>query len=745
MARATEISRDIAMAIAVALAVARSGAAQADAIPASEGHLRVRTVALAPRVDGRLDDAAWAEADSITDFRQREPVSGAPASERTVVRVVRHGDVLFVAVRCDDRDVGAVRAAQLRRDSDLASDDEVTLLIDGFFDRRSGFLFRTNPNGVMWDAEISGLEEVNTNWNGIWEVATSRDATGWSAEFRIPLRTLRFGAGAARAFGFNVRRTIRRANEEVLWRGYGRAQGLMQLAYEGELRDLGPLDRARDVDVKPFVLLDAAVAERDSTLARIRAPLASGKVGVDVKVALTPTLTADLTLNTDFAQVEVDKQVINLTRFPLFFPEKREFFLESSGLFSFGTEGRAQLFYSRTIGLVGDTVVPILAGARVYGRIGRWALGAMNVQTGGIDNANHLALRVKGDVFARGYAGLMFTQRAGSSVAPAAQAMGMDVDLPLIAGRRNVEPKVWIAASRTEGLAATPTAFRVSVDYPNELFDNFVSLYRIQSGFAPPLGFVRRTGIWETTGHIDYMPRPDVLGVRRLDIIAPIPAWDIIADENGSLADARAWQTAFLEWRPLGGSLHAGDSFELNVQRLFDGPTGAFDVFPGTVISAGRYWWTRGEVQFQSFSGRALSVSTVASFGGFYDGSSFNLEMNGAWRTGGHLIVSTELTRSEVTLPGGRFTAVAAGGRAEYAFTTRTDAMLFVQYANDDRLLSFNARVHYSPVVGDELYVVWTSGYTTDGAARFSLPSPSAWVRPLNGVLAIKFVHRFAP
>src|SRR5712664_2588074 len=277
--------------------------------------IRATAIRATVRLDGRLDEPFWATADSIDDFRQREPLEGSPATERTVVKVAHDADALYIAVRCSDSNMGGVQASQLRRDADLSSDDNVRLLIDSF-------------------------DDLDENWNGIW-AAVSRDSAGWTAEFRIPLLALRFRAVRNTKFGFNVRRFIRRKNEEDLWRSYGRAQGFYRLNNEGTIHDL---------ELYPYVLGRAVEAEHDSVGRETRGGYLNGKAGVDAKLGITPTLTADVTVNTDFAQVEADQQVINLSRFPVFFPEKRQFFLESIGIFGLGTPGRAQLFYSRRIG-----------------------------------------------------------------------------------------------------------------------------------------------------------------------------------------------------------------------------------------------------------------------------------------------------------------------------------------------------------------------------------------------------------
>jgi Domain of unknown function (DUF5916)/Carbohydrate family 9 binding domain-like len=700
-------------------------------------------------LDGRLLEAVWSSADSITEFRQREPLEGAPASERTVVKVVRDADALYVAVHAYDRSPNAIRATQLRRDADLSADDNITVLIDSFHDRRSAFVFQTNPNGAMWDGQFSGVDNLNENWNGIWDVAVSRDSTGWVAEFSIPFQTLRFEAGAGAAFGFNVRRFIRRNNEETLWRGWSRTQGLYHLLAEGDLAGLGVLERARNLALMPYLLTRVVAPEHDALGNRVGDGFVGGKGGLDAKMAVSPTLTADVTVNTDFAQVEADQQIINLTRFPLFFPEKREFFLESSGIFAFGTEGRAQLFYSRRIGL--DELgapYPILGGARVTGRAGPWTLGLLDTRTGGLDQANDAVFRVKHDLLERSYIGAMLIDRAGPGVGGNQRAGGMDIDLPLVVRGYNIEPSFWIAGTQDPGIRGTPVAWRYGTDFPNDLFDNFVSLYRIDSGYAPPLGFVRRTGIWETTGHIDYMPRPGVLGIRRLDFEAPIPSWDIIANETSSpsaLADSRSWQTATFTWQVLGGSLQSGDEFSASVLRLMDAPTEVFDVFRTVTIEAGRYWWTRGQLQYQTSLGRPVSVGIVAGSGGFYGGHSVDGSLSGTWRGGGHLIAGVDLSRTEAQLPSGHFVATQAAGRLEYALNRRTSFLSFVQFNNEDRRADFNLRFHWIPQIGDDVYLVWNSGYTTDPDAPYRFPSRRALSRSLNGAFVVKAVHRFAP
>ncbi|HEX6815761.1 MAG TPA: DUF5916 domain-containing protein [Gemmatimonadaceae bacterium] len=720
---------------------AQDSTARRDLGPANS--ITVREVGAAPRTDSGIDAAAWSGADSITNFRQRDPSEGAPGSERTVVKILHDHDALFVAVRAWDRDASRIRATQLRRDADLSSDDNVTILIDSFHDRRSAYLFQTNPNGARWDAQIT-TQETNQDWNGIWYVTTRRDSTGWTAIFRIPFRTLRFTSGAGAAFGFNVRRYVRRKNEEDLWRGWRRTEGLDQLLSEGELVGLGGGSRARDIELRPYALASAHQAPHDSALTPTGGAGVSGKAGVDAKLAVSPTLTADLTVNTDFAQVEVDSQVINLTRFPTFFPEKREFFLESSGIFEFGFNQKALLFYSRRIGLTDSgTVAPILAGARLYGRTGPWSLGFIDARTGGDENDNDAVVRVKHDLFDRSYVGAMATLRTGPNVQGTEVAAGVDADFPLVVGGQNIEPTVWVAGTRTPQAPGTQVAWRVATDFPNDLFDNFVGLARYDAGFAPTLGFVNRTDAWETYGHIDFMPRPHALGIRQLEF--ELPSWDIYANHNGSLLHARDWQNATIEWHPLGAVFESGDQFQVMIVRAMDAPTSPFPIARGVSIPAGRYWWTQTGAQFQTSLGRTFGGFGLFSTGTFYDGRSTETDGGLTWRSGGHLILGANLSRTDVTLPVGHFVAVQSTGRVEYAFTTQMDFLGFAQYETALERTDFDLRFHWAPVIGDDLYVVWNSGYTNDPLSSSHFPDGRALARPLTATFTIKYVHRIAP
>jgi hypothetical protein len=320
---------------------------------------------------------------------------------------------------------------------------------------------------------------------------------------------------------------------------------------------------------------------------------------------------------------------------------------------------------------------------------------------------------------------------------------GMDLDLPLVLSGYNVEPHFWAMATRTAAAPGTPLAWRLSTDAPNDLFDTFVSLYSIDSGFNPTMGFVRRTGIWETTGHVDFQPRPRVPGIRQLDL-TPIPSWDIITGRRNNLTDASTWQTADFEWHTFAGDLQSGDHFEVNVRRELDAPAEPFGIFRRVTIEPGRYWWTTGDIQYQTSSGRAVSAEAIISSGQLYAGHGTTAEIGATIRGGGHVIAGSTYSVTSARLSAGSFTAIQTTGRVEYTFNTRTGFLGFIQFNNESQRVDFNLRFHWIPQIGDDVYAVWNSGYTTDPVVPTRFPSRRVLTRPLNGALILKAVYRIS-
>jgi hypothetical protein len=683
-------------------------------------------------LDGRLDEPVWFLADSIIEFTQREPDEGQPATEHTVVRFLARPDGLYIGFWGYDRDPGGIRHAQLRRDADFESDDSFYLLLDPQQDKRSGFIFAVNPNGAMADGEIIKVDDTNFDWDGVWDARAVITDEGWFAEIVIPWSTLRYRVGAP-AWGLNVRRFLRRTNQDALWRASKRQQGLLFQEDEGEITGFESIHRRAHAELRPYL---AGVVELNTlgfdSLGADTVLQAGGtevRGGADVRVAVTPTLTSDFTVNTDFAQVDADQQVVNLTRFALFFPEKRPFFLEGAGIFDLGQEERNLLFYSRRIGLdEGGESVPLVAGARLQGRTGHQQVGLLLVRTGGNQDAWDGVARVKQDVFSRGYVGAMVTGQALPGQ-PGRLGAGLDTQLPFIVGGQNLTIAAYATATSDSGGARSGNSWRVLVDYPNDWSDDFLAVSQVSGNYDPALGFVLERDVWRHTGAFRFFPRPHLLGIRRLTLKAI--EWDVTHFNDETLSHA------FYEIRPLGAEWESGAQFEFNLQREQDNPLQGFDIFPGSIIAAGDYTWDRAELQFSSSAGRALSVELVASTGGFYDGTATRAGAEVRLRVEPHIIAALNYRLAAVQLPSGNFTAREAGARLDLAANPRLNGTLFVQWDNESNSLGVNARVHWIPKPGADAFLVWTSGWPT------GLGPGIRWSRPQNGALVGKFVYYF--
>ncbi len=687
------------------------------------------------RLDGIPDEPQWLLADSITDFRQRDPDEGQPASERTVVRVLAAPAGLYIAFWNSENHARAIRRTQLRRDADFQADDHVSVMIDAQRDARSGYVFSVNPNGALYDAEIVSHEELNQNWNGVWDARAQRTAFGWTAELFIPWQNLRYPT-VARSFGFNAVRFIRHSNQEVLWRAWRRQQGILFQQAEGVLEVPGPLPSRRVFEGRPYLATEFRLASReiDSSGALVVTDAAGSSVkpGFDGKIAVAPTVTLDLTANTDFAQVDADRQVVNLSRFPVFFPEQRQFFLESSAIFSLGQAGRTQLFNSRRIGLdTGGNVVPILGGARLTGRLGRERFGLLALRTGAGENAVDLVARIQRDAFARGYVGAMGTWQGGPGVAGDRLGGGLDFAFPLLLTGQNIIPQGFVAFTRNASGAPPATAWRFFLDYPNDWANHFIAISRIEAGFDPALGFVRQSGVQRQTAALEFFPRPHRWGVRRLNLKAI--EFDISENLDGSL------NNGFYEVRPLGADFESGDSFEFNLQHSDDVPADSFEIFPGRLVGAGRYGWNRAELAFQSSAARPVGLSASVSTGGLYNGTAQSLEYVLDVRLAPHLGVAMDGAWSWVDFATGRFTARVHRLRVDYATSPRLSTTLFVQWDNESRRLAANARLHWIPAPGSDAYLVWNTAWPTEVRGRGGIP----FRRPLNGALIGKFVYYF--
>ena len=672
-------------------------------------------------VDGVMNDEGWRDAPVLPAVMYTPVFNGQP-TQRTEMRVVYDEANLYIGGWFYDSDPKGIRINSLYRDR-WNGDDTLAIYIDAFNDNQNAKWFGITPAGMRFDALVSDDgNTLNDNWDGFWTGSTTVTSDGWFVEVRIPFSTLGFQADAEGkvVMGLTLTRLVSRLGERVTFPAIDPKFPFRRPSMAQKVQLRGVTAR-KPFYFTPYALAgikDAAASPRDTTR----------EVGADVRYPFTSNLTLDLTLNTDFAQVEADSQVINLSRFPILFPEERPFFLESSGIFSFGQFG-SEVFYSRRIGL--DTLgnpIPLDAGARLSGRLGQDQIGLLAVRTGARERAVDLVARVKHDVFARGYMGAIVTNQTAPGGTDRLTG-GVDFSVPLYVGDQNLVFAAWGAGSKAGAGTTVASAWRVSIDFPNDLMDNFVSLGRIEPDFNPPLGFVRETDMLRSSGHFDIYPRPHALGVRRLQF-SPL-TWERTTHLDGSPSHA------LYELSPLGAIFESGDQFIINLKRQEDAPPTPFEIFRGQIIYPGDYYFNRAELNVTSSPGRPLSLGVTASAGDYYTGTATEVDATVTFRAAPHVIAQLEFDQLAARLATARFTARTARLRLDLAATPRFDTALFVQWDDESNRLTMNARLHWMPNVGSDAYLVWNSAWPT------GLDGGMPWGRPARGALIGKLVYYF--
>ncbi|MBK7876389.1 MAG: carbohydrate binding family 9 domain-containing protein [Planctomycetes bacterium] len=693
------------------------GAGDGDA-PGPRERREARAV-LAPKppvIDGVLDDEVWSLAQPIGEFRQVSPLEGPP-SERTEVRVLYDADHLYLGVRCFDSDVAGIIGTQMARDAVLDPDDRVEIVIDTYLDRRNAYFFQMGPVGSKGDALISDNgRDFNKPWDGIWQGKSAIDELGWSFEMALPFQTLAFAPGAT-TWGLNVNRWIKRRNEQDRWNDPSRDDSLFQIAEAGDLTGLSGLHQGLGLDLVPFFHGDWTNPNPgDADL--------KGKPGLDAYYRLTPGLTASLTVNTDFAETEVDERRINLTRFPLFFPEKRDFFLQDAGIFGFADLGRRdvlQPFFSRRIGLdANGQEVPILWGGKVTGRQDGWNVGVLEAHTDRQDDAPEKDLvvaRVSRNVGEQSTLGGIFTSGNPSSTR-GNQLYGLDWNYrasnPF--GDGTLASSVWALHSESEGPSPADDAFGASIAARSDLWRWGFQAREVQEDFDAALGFVPRRGIRSFAGDIGWNPRPSG-GARG--------PWDVrqyhvslegkvVTDTEGEL------ESSMVELQPVGFELESGDEAALFVNVQHEDLVDSFDIHDGVTIDAGAYDFVRGRLEFESAQKRPMSVVAALEAGTFFDGTREDASCTVSWRPSRWFQGSMGYEQNHVDLDGGSFTTEIGRVRADVSFSPDLDWFNFVQFDDVSDSLGWNSRLRWIPVPGQELFVVWNQTVERDGDALVS-------------------------
>ena len=721
----------------IVMLVAASAAAQTGARSAPT--VRAHRPSSALRIDGRLDEESYRTTSPITNFVQQEPDEFKPATEKTEAWIFFDDDNVYVSARNFETHPERRVANEMRRDTNqLRQNDTFGVMFDTFHDKRNGYIFYANAIGGFADSQVTDEGPPNTDWNTVWDVRTGTFEGGWTIEMAIPFKSLRYRPGTEQVWGINLRRVVRWKNEWSYLAQVPRAlttfRGLLKISSAGNLEGLQVPSGSANLELKPFAL---AGVSTDNTVTPIVSNDRNARIGGDVKYGITQNVTADLTVNTDFAQVEVDEQQVNLTRFNLFFPEKRDFFLEGLGTFAFA--GRASaglgagfgdtpyLFFSRRIGLDQARMIPLEAGGRVTGKAGRVTFGALNVQTGddaavNIESANFTVLRAKMDVLRRSSIGGMFTHRTSTPGRTGAnEGFGIDTAMSFY---QNVRVDAYLAGTRSDGRERDNLSYRGFFDYNADKYGVQVDHLVVEPNFLPEIGFVRRTDMRRNFGMVRFSPRPaHVNSLRKITLQASLNYLTNTRNRLDTREAAGRFETEFTN----------SDLFSVSYTDNYERLTRPFAIATGVTLPVGGYNFKTTRIGYIAGQQRRLSGEAVLEVGKFYNGDRTSISVNTARvQVTPQMSLEPSLSINRVDLVQGSFTAKVARTRATYTITPRMFVSGIVQYNSAGTSFGSNVRFRWEYRPGSELFVVYTDDYDTDARADITPLRNRAFVVKLN-------------
>ena len=698
-----------------------------------------------PRLDGVLEDAEWATAAIIDQFVQQEPSEGDPATERTVVRLMYDEHALYIGVEAYDSVPNAVIATEMRRDSrQLLDEDNFQLILDTFNDKRSGYMFVTSPLGAKLEQQIAEEGEggyrrvsstnanVNLDWDGVWDVSAQRTDQGWVAEMAIPMVTMRFPDGDRQVWGVNFMRNIRRKNEQVFWAPIGKGYGLTRVSQAGTLTGLGGVDRGMDLRITPYVL---AGGRQERAVTAGLAGSGFNDLGLDVKYGIASGLNLDVTLNTDFAQVEVDEQQVNLTRFPLFFPEKRDFFLENAGMFSVKSQGitrLADLFFTRRIGLAGGLPIPIIAGTRLTGKVNRHNIAVMNIQTqeiGALPGENFFVARYSRDILARSKVGGLIINKEAVGGMHYNRTFAVDTSLTphpffTVTG--------FVAKTESPDLSNEDMMSHVMFSWLSPAARIYSEYTDIQDNFNAEVGFVPRIGIRRSKLHAQWNPRPGKWGIRSMD---PMMNIEYVTDQDNRLLSRRLHHM-------LGFLFEDGSNLTFITNKEFEQLDVPFEITDDVTIPVGTYRFWSPSVRYRSDPSRRVSLGASYAPQGFVGGTRTDWSTSVNVRATSRIAAQGSFSRSDVDLPDGAFIADLASVTIDLALSPEITLRALTQYNSTTESMSTSVRFNWIYSPGSDIYIAYDElrqddFLALDPALRHAGRVP--WVQ--NRQLAIKMTY----
>ena len=666
-----------------------------------------------PKIDGWLDDAAWQKAAVVDRFFQRDPKLGEPVSERTEFLICYDRKNIYFAFRCYESDPSQITAKEMARDVSLGEDDRVQVILDTYLDRRNGYWFQIGPRGSIGDALVADNgADFNKNWDGLWEGKARIHSQGWDAEIAIPFGTVSFRPGQTR-WGLKLIRHIRRKLESSYWPVANRNTYNFQISDEGILEGLEGITQGIGLDVNPYLLggIDHRAVAEDKLV---------GDVGGEVFYRLTPGLRSAFTVNTDFAQTEVDAVQINLTRFPLYYPEKRDFFLDGANYFTFGPLSEQFIpFFSRRIGLdASGSPVDIIGGGKLTGQEGQWNIGALDVvdSNEGVEH-NYAVARVRRNIGKQSSIGFIAT--SGNAISAASNRLaGFDFKLGSSTFRKNKNIALWLYGlkSWTDGLHGNDTALGAEISYPNDFLNFRAGVRQIGEDFVAGVGFVPRRGIRDSYLSTAVGPRPEKWGILQAQFRF---GFDLVTDlENRPL-------TRIFMFSPLFLRFVTGDEVSITAapqREVLDEP---FQIHPSHTIPAGTYDFVRYEVKLQSALRRNFWAGTTQRWGSFYNGTRRDFLASFGYKVAVPLYIGAEVERNYVTLPDGSFSTGVSRLNFNVLFSPDITLYSFVQYNDLSKTLGWQSRFRWILKPGRELLFVWNSR-TLDPLERFEFTEASA-------------------
>ena len=697
----------MALVAAAALAWPAGARAQEHVHGATEPpHVTAARADRAPEINGVLDEEVWSRAAVIDTFTQQEPDDGEPATERTEVLLLYDSEHLYIGVRAFDSDPDGVIATEMRRDSPrLLDEDHFEIILDTFRDSRSGYMFVTNPLGAKLEQQVfeegggnlrGAASNINRDWNGVWDAAARRTSAGWIAEIAIPMVTVRSPDVDVQTWGINFMRSVRRKNEQAYWAPIPKPHTLTRVSLAGTVSGMSQVSRGLDLRLKPFVVTGG---RRD----RLGASVTSSglrDVGLDAKYGLSSGLTLDVTVNTDFAQAEVDEQQVNLTRFPLFFPEKRDFFLENSGQFTVGTQGVqriADLFFSRRLGLSSTgQPVPILGGARLTGKMGSHNVAVMQLQTDaafGRPGESVLVGRYSQDVGERSKFGALVVNKEAIDDARFNRTIAADA---LFAPTRSFWLHGFLARTASPGVSDGQQAFHARANFLNTRWNTFAEFTDIEQNFNAEAGFVPRTGIRTSSFHIERNPRPGGL----IRVMEPMLRMDYTTDQNNRLVTRRIHHM-------VGTRFQNGAYLNIVLNRWLDVLDVPFAVDRSVTIPAGVYRFHDWNFTFNSNPARRFYQRFTYAPQTFYSGTRTDVDAAVGVRATSRISSELSLQRNDVELPWGAFVVNLGILRFDYTISPRMTLRSLSQYNSSTRQLSTSIRYNFIYRPGSDLYVVY--------------------------------------